>query len=84
MKVIGFSKSVWVLGMERLLRDKSSGRVGWLSPLIEQLRSGGRLIAPVLEGDTQNLTLLEKGSLGIQRQVVCEVLYVSLRGIYGS
>jgi protein-L-isoaspartate(D-aspartate) O-methyltransferase len=53
-------------------------------PLIEQLRIGGRLIAPVLEGDTQNLTLLEKGGQGIQRQVVCEVLYVSLRGIYGS
>ena len=53
-------------------------------PLIEQLRIGGRLIAPVLEGDRQNLTLLEKGGTGIQRQVVCEVLYVSLRGIYGS
>jgi len=53
-------------------------------PLIEQLRIGGRLIAPVLEGDTQNLTLLEKGGQAIQRQVVCEVLYVSLRGIYGS
>jgi len=53
-------------------------------PLIEQLRIGGRLIAPVLEGDMQNLTLLEKGGTGIQRQVICEVLYVSLRGIYGS
>jgi protein-L-isoaspartate(D-aspartate) O-methyltransferase len=53
-------------------------------PLIEQLRIGGRLIAPVLEGDRQNLTLLEKGGADIQRQVVCEVLYVSLRGLYGS
>jgi protein-L-isoaspartate O-methyltransferase len=41
------------------------------------------LIAPVLEGDRQNLTLIEKGVKGIQRYIVCEVLYVSLRGTYG-
>jgi protein-L-isoaspartate(D-aspartate) O-methyltransferase len=50
-------------------------------PLIEQLCIGGRLIAPVIEGDRQNLTLFEKGVEGIQRCVICEVLYVSLRGI---
>jgi len=53
-------------------------------PLIEQLRLGGRLIAPVLEGGAQNLTLLEKDITGIERHILCEVLYVSLRGIYGS
>ena len=53
-------------------------------PLIEQLRIGGKLVAPVLEGSRQNLVLLEKSTKGIQRRVVCEVLYVSLRGVYGA
>jgi len=53
------------------------------SPLIEQLSTEGKVIAPVLEGDTQNLVFLEKGARGIQRHVIGEVLYVSLRGIYG-
>lgn len=54
------------------------------SPLIEQLRVGGRVIAPVFEGEAQVLTLLEKGSQGVQRHRICEVLYVSLRGAYGA
>ena len=54
------------------------------SPLIEQLTIGGGVIAPVLEHDIQELVLLEKGDKGIQREVICEVLYVSLRGVYGS
>lgn len=54
------------------------------SPLIEQLNIGGKLIAPVLEDGTQKLILLEKGVKSIQRHVICEVLYISLRGIYGS
>lgn len=53
------------------------------SPLIEQLRIGGRLIAPVIEMGSQNLVLLEKGEKGIIQKVICEVLYVSLRGTYG-
>ena len=53
-------------------------------PLIDQLRVGGRLIAPVLEGVRQNLTLLEKSVEGIQRYIICEVLYVSLRGMYAA
>jgi len=53
------------------------------SPLIEQLSIGGKLIAPVLEDGTQKLVLLEKGVKSIQRHVICEVLYISLRGIYG-
>lgn len=52
-------------------------------PLIEQLQSGGRLIAPVIEQGTQDLILLEKNGKDIKRRVICEVLYVSLRGRYG-
>lgn len=52
-------------------------------PLIEQLKTGGRLIAPLLEGGIQNLVLIEKEHQGIRRKVVCEVLYVLLKGRYG-
>ena len=52
-------------------------------PLIEQLRIGGRLIAPVIELGTQYLVLLEKGKQKISQKKICEVLYVTLRGIYG-
>ena len=52
-------------------------------PLIEQLRIGGRLIAPVIEIGSQNLILLEKRKKEISQKIICEVLYVSLRGIYG-
>lgn len=48
------------------------------SPLLEQLQSGGRLIAPVVEHGRQNLTLVEKRLDGISTEVLCEVLYVSL------
>ena len=53
-------------------------------PLIEQLRVGGRLIAPVIEHGVQNLVLLEKQEKGVTSKVVCEVLYVSLRGQFGE
>jgi protein-L-isoaspartate(D-aspartate) O-methyltransferase len=52
-------------------------------PLVEHLRIGGRLIAPVIEDGIQDLVLLEKSEGGIRRKVVCEVLYISLRGRYG-
>ncbi|MCK5479731.1 MAG: protein-L-isoaspartate O-methyltransferase, partial [Gammaproteobacteria bacterium] len=52
-------------------------------PLIEQLKEGGRVIAPVIEQCVQNLVVLEKTSSGLERQVICEVLYVNLRGVYG-
>jgi len=51
-------------------------------PLLEQLRTGGRFIAPVIRGSVQDLVLLEKTEQGIRRTVVCEVLYVSLQGEY--
>jgi protein-L-isoaspartate(D-aspartate) O-methyltransferase len=53
-------------------------------PLIEQLKTGGRLIAPVIEHGIQYLVLLEKSKKGVKRKIVCEVLYVCLRGIYGA
>ncbi len=54
------------------------------APLLEQLKVGGKLIAPIEEQGVQNLTLLSKGEQGISRQTVCEVLYVPLRGRYGQ
>jgi len=52
-------------------------------PLIEQLGAQGRLIAPVMEGRRQRLTLLERAAEGIRRSTLVDVLYVSLRGRYG-
>lgn len=52
-------------------------------PLLDQLRTGGRLIAPVLEEGGQHLVLVEKGAQGLARTVICEVLYVPLRGRFG-
>jgi protein-L-isoaspartate(D-aspartate) O-methyltransferase len=54
------------------------------APLLEQLRVGGKLIAPIEEQGLQNLTLLEKGERDISRQTICEVLYIPLRGGYGQ
>jgi protein-L-isoaspartate(D-aspartate) O-methyltransferase len=53
-------------------------------PLIEQLTPRGRLIAPVVEGPRQRLTLLEKTVDGVRRRVLADVLYVSLEGRYGA
>jgi protein-L-isoaspartate(D-aspartate) O-methyltransferase len=53
------------------------------SPLIEQLKIGGRLIAPIIEIRYQNLVLLEKSGKGITRKIITQVLYVPLRGVYG-
>ncbi len=51
--------------------------------MIEQLRAGGRLIAPVMEEGIQNLVLLEKGERGVERNVISKVLYIPLKGRYG-
>ena len=52
-------------------------------PLFEQLAARGRLIAPILEGTRQRLTLLEKTVDGVRRTIVADVLYVPLGGRYG-
>ncbi len=54
------------------------------SPLIEQLDVGGRVISPIAENGVQELVLFEKDKKGIRRMVICEVLYVPLRGTYGE
>jgi protein-L-isoaspartate(D-aspartate) O-methyltransferase len=53
-------------------------------PLIAQLGRDGKLIAPVTEHGTQFLMLLEKVDDTLQKTVLCEVLYMSLRGTYGA
>lgn len=53
-------------------------------PLLEQLETGGRLIAPVLDRGIQMLTVFEEVQGTIERTEICEVLYVSLRGKYGA
>ena len=53
-------------------------------PLLEQLKMGGRLIAPVTDRGVQYLVLHEKHEAGFAREVLCEVLYVRLRGKYGD
>jgi protein-L-isoaspartate(D-aspartate) O-methyltransferase len=53
------------------------------APLIEQLTARGRLIAPIIEGAHQRLTVLENAVDGIRRTVIADVLYVSLQGRYG-
>jgi protein-L-isoaspartate(D-aspartate) O-methyltransferase len=52
-------------------------------PLIDQLAAQGRLIAPVIDGTRQRLTLLEKTVDVIRHTVIADVLYVSLQGRYG-
>jgi len=54
------------------------------APLLEQLNVGGKLIAPIEKQGVQNLTLLTKGERGMSRQLICEVLYIPLRGRYGQ
>lgn len=55
------------------------------APLIDQLKPGGRAIAPVLKGDRQILTLATKQlDGGVQHKPICDVLYVPLRGEYGT
>lgn len=53
------------------------------APLVDQLATPGRLIAPVLKGTGQRLTLLEKTASGVRRTNLANVLYVSLQGRYG-
>lgn len=52
-------------------------------PLIEQLKTGGRVIGPVYQMGIQNLVLLVKKETGMARTIINEVLYVPLRGAFG-
>lgn len=55
-------------------------------PLIEQLKIGGRLIAPVIRGGVQEIVLLEKGEEGVTRNIIhglpYDVPYVPLSGTH--
>lgn len=53
-------------------------------PLIEQLGSGGRLIVPIIERGIQNLVLFEKSDGDLRKEIICEVLYVRFKGMYGT
>ncbi|NIQ38815.1 MAG: protein-L-isoaspartate O-methyltransferase [Proteobacteria bacterium] len=53
-------------------------------PVLDQLKAGGRLIAPLVENGNQNLILIEKKDRTIETKVICQVLYVYLRGRYGA
>ena len=50
-------------------------------PLIEQLKTGGKMVIPI-GGYTQKLYLLEKKN-GIERNRKCDVVFVPLIGRYG-
>lgn len=52
-------------------------------PLLEQLKRGGKLIAPLLTEVGQELILIEKRLRGITKKSICDVLYVNLQGRYG-
>jgi protein-L-isoaspartate(D-aspartate) O-methyltransferase len=54
------------------------------APLLDQLRPGGRAIAPIVQDDRQVLTLITKDEHGVHREPVCDVLYVALQGVYGQ
>lgn len=53
-------------------------------PLVEQLRMGGKIIAPVAQHGAQHLVLAEKHEKGLTWNGICEVLYVFLKGQYGT
>lgn len=52
-------------------------------PLVDQLHTNGRLIAPIVRGGVQQLVLFQKDISGLQSYEICEVLYVSLKGEFG-
>jgi len=53
-------------------------------PLTEQLEKEGRLILPIIEHGIQNLVLFEKSDGNLKREIICEVLYVRFKGMYGT
>lgn len=52
-------------------------------PLLSQLRTGGRLIAPVGDGENQALVRLRLGERGIQEEVIADCRFVKLLGRFG-
>ena len=54
------------------------------APLLEQLRTGGRLIAPVQRNARQVRTVIDKQPDGLHRTSLCDVRYVSLQRPFGT
>jgi protein-L-isoaspartate(D-aspartate) O-methyltransferase len=54
------------------------------APLLAQLRTGGSLIAPVQRDARQVLTAIQKQPDGLHQTSLCDVLYVSLQGPFGT
>jgi len=52
-------------------------------PLLEQLITGGLIIAPVGSGSVQRLIVCQKRLVGCTEQAVCDVRFVKLIGEYG-
>jgi len=52
-------------------------------PLLSQLRNGGRLIAPVGDGENQSLVRLRVDSSGIHEEVIADCRFVKLLGRFG-
>jgi protein-L-isoaspartate(D-aspartate) O-methyltransferase len=54
------------------------------APLLAQLRADGRLITPLQRHARQVLTIISKQPDGLHRTSLCDVLYVSLQGPFGT
>ena len=52
-------------------------------PLLSQLRRGGRLVAPVGDGESQSLVRLRVEASGIQEEVIADCRFVKLLGRFG-
>lgn len=53
-------------------------------PLLQQLRVGGRLVAPVGQGGSQQLVVITRTETGFSRQVVAPVAFVPMVGKAGG
>jgi protein-L-isoaspartate(D-aspartate) O-methyltransferase len=52
-------------------------------PLLGQLRTGGRLVAPVGQGENQSLLRLRMDESGIREEVIADCRFVKLLGRFG-
>jgi protein-L-isoaspartate(D-aspartate) O-methyltransferase len=52
-------------------------------PLLEQLATGGLMVAPVGGQSVQRLIVCEKKTVGVVEKAICDVRFVRLIGEYG-
>ena len=67
---------------DRIIITAATNRIP--GPLIEQLKEGGKLIAPLGETFSQTLTLAEKQKDKVNLREICDCVFVPLVGKYGS